>query len=566
MSYLVLARKYRPQIFSDLVGQEHVSQTLRNALKNERTAHAYLFTGPRGVGKTSAARLLAKALRCENRTSDNEPCNKCEACLEINEGRSIDVLEIDAASNTGVDNIREIKENVSYSATQGHYKVYIVDEVHMLSTAAFNALLKTLEEPPAHVVFIFATTEIHKVPATIQSRCQRFDFKKINQNDLKSSLRSLCEKESIEIDDASLQIIAIESEGCLRDAQSLLDQAIALCGEKISIENFESALGLVNRHHFFGLVRNITEHNGAEALPACCQLHDQGVDPRILLRRLTQFYRDLHYEKFTQSFESDDSEYKELLKESAQKLAEDEVVRGLDLCLNLQARLQSTMHVNFAIEGLVLKLCLQRPAGAGKTISSPSGSNHSRHSARQGQATPQNRELRKLSPSNGASKPNTSDQANSGSFEKYSQTQSAPSTAIPQRAESSSKPKGNQAAIPGVAALENYLHSKKPAWIPVLRSILKIEENDSTVSIVVRADFAGKRLASKDGQSLLKNVYSSKAIDVQLDSASADKVKPQQLREEKKKEAREHDAVKTAMDVFGATIQDTTVLEEKNRT
>ena len=216
MSYLVLARKYRPQIFSDLVGQEHVSQTLRNALKNERTAHAYLFTGPRGVGKTSAARLLAKALRCENRTSDNEPCNKCEACLEINEGRSIDVLEIDAASNTGVDNIREIKENVSYSATQGHYKVYIVDEVHMLSTAAFNALLKTLEEPPAHVVFIFATTEIHKVPATIQSRCQRFDFKKINQNDLKSSLRSLCEKESIEIDDASLQIIAIESEGCLR--------------------------------------------------------------------------------------------------------------------------------------------------------------------------------------------------------------------------------------------------------------------------------------------------------------------------------------------------------------
>ncbi|MBM2838973.1 MAG: dnaX [Deltaproteobacteria bacterium] len=226
MSYLVLARKWRPQVFEDVVGQEHVTRTLQNAIKTGRVAHAYLFTGARGVGKTSAARILAKALNCINGPTP-VPCNTCEACREIAGGSSMDVFEIDGASNTGVDDIRELRENIKFPPIKCRYRIYIIDEVHMLSTNAFNALLKTLEEPPPHVIFVFATTDPQKIPVTILSRCQEFDFKRIPALLIQERLKGIAESEKIKITDRGLHIIAREADGGMRDAQSILDQVIS---------------------------------------------------------------------------------------------------------------------------------------------------------------------------------------------------------------------------------------------------------------------------------------------------------------------------------------------------
>jgi len=246
MSYQVLARKYRPQVFSEVIGQDHITTTLRNALASNRIHHAYLFTGVRGVGKTTVARILAKALNCQN-PRDFEPCGECGPCREITEGRSLDVQEIDGASNTGVDDVREIRERVKYMPSSGRYKIYIIDEVHMLSTPAFNALLKTLEEPPAHVVFIFATTESHKIPATILSRCQRHDFRRIPANLISKTLARIARQEDVTVDEDALKLIAREATGSLRDAQSLIDQAIAYTGQEISAVSIKGMLGFLDR-------------------------------------------------------------------------------------------------------------------------------------------------------------------------------------------------------------------------------------------------------------------------------------------------------------------------------
>jgi len=231
-SYLVLARKWRPQLFEEVVGQQHITQTLQNAISQKRVAHAFLFTGARGVGKTSTARILAKALNCEKGPQIN-PCGQCTNCQEVTHGTSMDVIEIDGASNRGIDEIRELKENVRYTPAKSRYKIYIIDEVHMLTKEAFNALLKTLEEPPPHIIFIFATTEPHKIPATILSRCQRYDFKRIPFREVIGSLKRIVEEEKIQISQRGLLSIAQESEGSLRDAQSLLDQVIAYAGKNI---------------------------------------------------------------------------------------------------------------------------------------------------------------------------------------------------------------------------------------------------------------------------------------------------------------------------------------------
>lgn len=285
MSYLVLARKWRPLTFDQMVGQEFIARTLRNAIESGRVAHAFLFTGPRGVGKTSAARILAKSLNCEQGPTP-EPCNRCGYCLEIMESRSLDVYEIDGASNTSVDDVRELRENVRYLPRPGKKRIYIIDEVHMLSKSAFNALLKTLEEPPEHVVFIFATTEPQKVPETIQSRCQRFDFRRIPVSRIGERLREISAAEGIEAGEAALAWIAKAADGSMRDALSLLDQMISYCGRKIPDEAVRELLGMVDREVFFRISDAVLGQNPAGCIEALDEIYRAGCD-------LVPFYQDL---------------------------------------------------------------------------------------------------------------------------------------------------------------------------------------------------------------------------------------------------------------------------------
>jgi len=291
----VLYQKYRPQKFSDIYGQHHIKTAIKNQIACGKTAHAYLFCGPRAVGKTTMARLLAKAVNCENRKEgDPEPCNKCDVCLEITEGRAIDIVEIDAASHTGVDNVREnIISNARVSATKATYKIFIIDEVHMLSISAFNALLKTLEEPPKDVIFILATTEIHKVPATIISRCQRYDFKKINSEDVISKLNRIVADEGKEVDQQVLKNIAIQTEGCLRDAESLLGQVLIFEDKKITSE----MASLIIPSSDFNLIAEFAEKmfnsNLAESLYLINRLINEGVDLQQFIRNLQEFLRKI---------------------------------------------------------------------------------------------------------------------------------------------------------------------------------------------------------------------------------------------------------------------------------
>ena len=290
MSYQVLARKYRPQTFGEVVGQEHVTVTLQNALEQKRIHHSYLFCGSRGVGKTTVARLFAKALNCE-RGPGREPCNQCTVCLEITEGHSLDVQEIDGASNTSVDDVREIREQVKYLPTKGHYRIYIIDEVHMLSTSAFNALLKTLEEPPPHVLFIFATTEWQKIPATILSRCQRYDFRRIPTMDIVASLKAIAAKEKVEVAEEALHLLARESEGSLRDAESLFDQAIAFAGKTVSTQHLQKMLGFLDREQVFQLLEFVTNKEPQKSLQLLYQVFQSGADLNRLALDLVEGFR-----------------------------------------------------------------------------------------------------------------------------------------------------------------------------------------------------------------------------------------------------------------------------------
>lgn len=292
MEYLVLARKWRPQVFEDVVGQDHVVKTLRNAIAMNRSAHAYLFSGPRGTGKTTVARILAKALNCEEGPTDR-PCNQCANCREITDSASLDVREIDGASNRGIDEIRELKENIKFSAASSTYKIYIIDEVHMLTKEAFNALLKTLEEPPRHVVFVFATTEIHKVPATILSRCQHFDFKRISLGQIAGNLAHIAKEEKISISGRGVAWIARAGEGSLRDAQSLFDQVISYAGYEIADEDVEEVLGLKDRRYLSGLAQAVLERKAGQCLALVDDMYYSGVDLKQFYQLFTHHFMNL---------------------------------------------------------------------------------------------------------------------------------------------------------------------------------------------------------------------------------------------------------------------------------
>jgi DNA polymerase III subunit gamma/tau len=355
--YQVLARKWRPQQFDDVVGQEHVTTTLKNAIEQNRLAHAYLFVGPRGIGKTSTARIFAKALNCVKGPTIT-PCDECDNCKEITEGRSLDVLEIDGASNNGVEQVRELRDTVRYAPARGKFKIYIIDEVHMLTTQAFNALLKTLEEPPAHVKFLFATTEPQKVLPTILSRCQRFDLRRIPASLIVKHLKAISKKEKVTVDDAALAAIARGAEGGLRDAESALDQLIAFCGNKIAEGDVLSVFGLVAHDRIAKLTDAVIDGQTTTALKVLKELDDVGKDLQRLMADLLDHFRNLLVvtlgEEGVQSLQLPEAEI-DLLRAQATRADADAVLRIIDALSAAEGRLRYALSKRVFLEIALVK-------------------------------------------------------------------------------------------------------------------------------------------------------------------------------------------------------------------
>ena len=363
MSYLVLARKWRPQTFGDLIGQEHVCRTLQNAIESGRVAHAFLFTGARGVGKTSAARILAKALQCEKGPAA-EPCNACPACLEITAGNSVDVFEIDGASNTGVEDIRELRENVKYLPSRCRFKIFIIDEVHMLSTSAFNALLKTLEEPPSHVKFIFATTEPHKVPITILSRCQRFDFKRIPLPKIVDRLRTIVAEEKVAVSEASLTAVARKGDGSMRDSLSTLDQVLAFCGDSVDDDEVIALLGVVDRRLLLETSRAVFARDCRASLDIVARVDSFGYNMRSFCQELIDHFRNIVVSKVSANpAELLDLAEGELadVREQASTGTLDQLQRYLSILLKAEAEMSLSGFTRLILEMALLKMCTLLP-------------------------------------------------------------------------------------------------------------------------------------------------------------------------------------------------------------
>jgi DNA polymerase-3 subunit gamma/tau len=356
-NFVVTARKWRPLKFSDVVGQEHITRTLKNSIKSNRIHHAFLFSGPRGVGKTTTARILARALNCLD-PDDAEPCNECKSCLPILNGRSYDIIEIDGASNNSVEDIRKLRENVKYPPVAGKYKMYIIDEVHMLSNSAFNALLKTLEEPPPHLIFVFATTEAHKVPATIISRCQRFDFRRMEIDDIISRLRFIAEKEDIRLDDESLMTIAKKADGSMRDAQSIFDQVVAFCGDDVKYSDMADALHLIDRDFYFRISSGV--HNGdfGEMFSVSRDVSAKGYDTGECLAGLLEHFRNLLTIKVTGStglIESSEDFLKQYENES-NKFGKSDLLRYMNIISRTEQSLRFAPQPAIRFESCLLEL------------------------------------------------------------------------------------------------------------------------------------------------------------------------------------------------------------------
>ncbi len=364
MSYTALYRKFRPDIFEDVKGQEHIVTTLRNQIKADRIGHAYLFTGTRGTGKTTIAKLFAKAVNCEN-PIDGSPCGKCRSCQTISAGASVNVIEIDAASNNGVDNIREIVDEVSYSPVEGRYKVYIIDEVHMLSIGAFNALLKTLEEPPSYVIFILATTEVHKLPITILSRCQRYDFRRISIDTIADRLSELMEKEQVSVEERALRYIAKTADGSMRDALSLLDQCIAFhFGETLTYDKVLDVLGAVDTSVFARLLEMLREYDAMGCISLLEEVVMQGRELTQFVTEFTWYLRNLMLAKTSDSGLEDmidmSSDNLTRLKGEAGQIELGDIMRYIRIFSELSGQIKYATQKRILIEMTLIKLC--RPA------------------------------------------------------------------------------------------------------------------------------------------------------------------------------------------------------------
>ncbi len=364
MSFVVSARKYRPQKFEDVVGQEHVTRTLKNAIELGRVAHAYLFTGPRGVGKTTTARILAKSISCEHPVAF-EPCNECEMCVSISNGQLIDVIEIDAASNRGIDDVRALIESVRYMPAKGKYKIYIIDEVHMLTRESFNALLKTLEEPPEYTVFIFATTDVHKMPLTILSRCQRYDFRRIQLDTIRLQLRMIADTESIAIEDKTLMLIARKADGALRDAESYFDQVVAFSGKKVIYETVTQLLNIVDDELLFRVTNAVLTKEYKEAFIISDILYSNGWNYNDFLERLIEHLRNIMVYGTSGSFDFVETaeEFKPMIAQLSKEFSQSDLLRMVTFVSKTLNELKFSPNQKLKVE-----IALSQLIGFEKTI------------------------------------------------------------------------------------------------------------------------------------------------------------------------------------------------------
>lgn len=393
MSYIVFARKWRPQNFDDVIGQEQVVKTLRNAIASGRLAHAYIFAGPRGVGKTSAARILAKALNCQT-GRPLEPCNKCSSCVEITEARSLDVIEIDGASNRGIDDIRTLRENVKFSPVHGKFKIYIIDEVHQITPEGFNALLKTLEEPPAHVKFIFATTHPHKVPSTILSRCQPLEFRRISNIQIIQQLKKIVLSEKLNVAEDVFLAIAKASDGSLRDAESMLDELVSFTSASgnIYLKDVNSVLGVVEQEYLFEITDKLIKKDTVGALQFLDELIDQGKDPSQLLLNLIEHYRNLMITKVTnlnhEKLLDLPQEVCQIIAKQSQGISLENILTSFTALLNAQEMSRRIDNLRIPLEIALVKLSAGHPlkehkahaqeSDAGKVKADPAPAQHSK--------------------------------------------------------------------------------------------------------------------------------------------------------------------------------------------
>ena len=357
--FIVSARKYRPQNFSTVVGQAHITTTLKNAINNNQLAHAFLFCGPRGVGKTTCARILAKTINCENKTADGEACNTCNSCVSFDNGSSLNIHELDAASNNSVDDIRSLVDQVRFAPQAGEYKVYIVDEVHMLSANAFNAFLKTLEEPPPYAIFILATTEKHKILPTILSRCQIFDFKRITTNDTVKHLREITNKENITAENAALHVIAQKSEGCMRDSLSILDKIVSFTGGQLTYSNTLEHLNILDEDYFFKLLQYTTEQKLTDALLLFDDINQKGFEGDILLEGLTEFIRNLLVSKDVKAaiLLEVAEDFRDKYLQAAKEISAGWMIAALNTVQEAALNYKLARNKRLCVEMVLIKLC-----------------------------------------------------------------------------------------------------------------------------------------------------------------------------------------------------------------
>ena len=362
--FVVSARKYRPQTFDTVVGQSHITTTLKNAIKHNQLAHAFLFCGPRGVGKTTCARILAKTINCEHQTKDGEACNKCQSCISFNEGTSMNIHELDAASNNSVDDIRTLVDQVRFAPQAGKYKVYIIDEVHMLSSSAFNAFLKTLEEPPPYAIFILATTEKHKILPTILSRCQIFDFKRITNNDTVVHLQEICEKEEIKAEKAALQVIAQKSEGCMRDALSIMDKIVSFANGKLTYQNTLEHLNILDADYYFRMMDCMLKQDLSGAMLLYDDINKKGFEGDLVLNGFAEFIRNLLVckdEKVAILLEAVES-FREKYISTAKNIVPSFLISALNIINEAEINYKAARNKRLHVELVIIKLCYLQQA------------------------------------------------------------------------------------------------------------------------------------------------------------------------------------------------------------